>query len=108
MASLYYGITLLGASNEAHDGTCGERMVQIKATQIDRIAISSEPKFLLVLQLAKDGSFKEIYNGPGSRVWALVSSKPRPKNGQYPVSVSQLRELMKGVPDSERLVRVQS
>ena len=108
LASFYYGIKLLPASNRGHDGKCGERLVQIKATQANKIAISSRPQFLLVLSLAKDGSFAEVYSGRGAQVWALVSSKPRPKNGQYQVSLSQLRKLMKGVPDSEQLVRVQS
>jgi hypothetical protein len=93
LAAYHYGITLSAASAECHDGVCDGRAVQVKATQGDRVALSSEPEHLLVLRPRKDGSFTEEYNGPGSAVWSLVSHKPRPKNGQYKVSLSQLRRL---------------
>ncbi len=108
LASFYYNIKLFPASFKGHDGKLGNRLVQVKATQGDSIAISSEPQYLLVLRLTKDGSFKEVYSGPGPRVWALVSSKPLPKNGQYQVRLSRLQQLMRDVPLSERLRRVRA
>lgn len=106
LASFHYGVELSPASAHCHDGKCGERNVQVKATQGDRIAMSSEPEYLLVLRLARDGTFTEEYNGPGNPVWALVSHKPRPKNGQYQVALSTLRRLMKSVTTEYRLKRV--
>jgi len=107
IASHYYGFDeLFAASNEGHDGRIGERLIQVKATQTKRIAITSEPQHLLVLKLHKEGSFDEIYNGPGRGVWALVSSKPRPKNGQYPVNIAKLARLMVDVPEAERIPKV--
>lgn len=103
LASYYYGIELSGASAQCHDGTCGERSVQVKATQGNRIALSSEPEHLLVLRLQRDGGFVEEYNGPGVLVWSLVNHKPRPKNGQYQVSLATLRRVMKTVKASDRL-----
>lgn len=105
LAAHHYGITLSQASAECHDGLCGKRQVQVKATQGDRVALSSEPEHLLVLRLNRDGTFAEEYNGPGSSVWALVSHKPRPKNGQYQTSLSALRRLMVDVPQHARLAR---
>lgn len=55
--------------------------------------------------LSRDGNFVEEYNGPGALVWRLVAHKPRPKNGQYPVSLPKLRQLMNHVAPSERLLR---
>ena len=107
IAAHYCGFDeLFVASNLSHDGRVGERLVQVKATQKKRVAISSEPQHLLVFKLHKEGSFDEIYNGPGDRVWALVSGKQMPKNGQHAVSVAQLMRLMLGVPESLRLPRV--
>src|SRR5258706_2752487 len=80
LASFHYGVELSPASAQCHDGKCGERNVQFKATQGDRIAMSSEPEHLLVVRLNRDGTFTEEYNGPGALGWALVSHKPRPKN----------------------------
>ena len=105
LAAYHYGITLSAASAECHDGVCDGRAVQVKATQGDRVALSSEPEHLLVLRLHKDGSFTEEYNGPGRAVWGLVSHKPRPKNGQYQVSLSQLRRLASQQPGAYRLSR---
>ena len=106
IASHYYGVRLHPASSEGHDGEVDGYQVQIKATQRESIAITSEPDQLLVLQLTPDGSFTEQYNGPGEPVWSLVSLKPRPKNGHYQVRLSHLRKLMKLVSDDERLKRV--
>jgi hypothetical protein len=105
LAAYYYDISLSQASAECHDGTCDKRHVQVKATQGDRVAITSEPEHLLVLRLNRDGSFVEEYNGPGTLVWNLVAHKPRPKNGQYQVSLASLRKLMTRVNKHEQLPR---
>lgn len=105
LAAHYYGISLSSASTECHDGSCSGRMVQVKATQGDRIAVSSEPEHMLVLRLNRDGTFTEHYNGPGNLVWALVAHKQRPRNGQYQVQLSTLRRLMAQVPEDARLRR---
>ena len=66
LAACCYGLKLFEASEKTHDGQAPDgRLVQIKATQINRIAISSEPEWLLVLKIHKDGTFSEEYNGPG-------------------------------------------
>lgn len=106
LAAYHYGVQLSSASAHRHDGTCGGRNVQVKATQGDRIALSSEPDHLLVLRLQRDGGFVEEYNGPGAQVWALVSHKALPKNGQYQVALSTLHRVMKSVPVAERLDRI--
>ena len=107
LAAYHYGIELSAASSHRHDGTCNALNVQIKATQGDRgVALSSEPDHLLVLRLKRDGSFSEEYNGPGHLVWSTVSHKPRPKNGQYQISLAALRRIMSVVPASERIPRV--
>jgi hypothetical protein len=67
--------------------------------------MSGEPQHLLVLRLNRDGSFVEEYNGPGALPWKLVAHKPRPKNGQYQLSLAALRKLMKNVGPHERLQR---
>jgi len=105
LAQYYYQVELSRASAFCHDGHCDGRNVQIKATQGKRIALSSEPEHLLVLSLNRDGTFKEEYNGPGAPVWQSVAHKPRPKNGQYPVSLASLRQRMHHVPFEQRLKR---
>lgn len=105
LAAHHYGIQLSHASSQCHDGVCESRQVQVKATQGNRVAMSSEPEHLLVLRLNRDGSFVEEYNGPGALVWKLVAHKPLPKNGQHQLSLATLRKLMKNVGPHERLQR---
>ena len=108
LGGYFYGIKLYKASNTKHDGDCSGKEVQIKATQRERIALTSCPEHLLVLSLLQDGSFKEEYNGPGEPVWALVSHKPISKNGQYQIALSTIRKLMCNVNPQYRIPRTQA
>lgn len=102
-----YGIELFISSEAVHDGKAPDgRLVQIKATQGERIAVSSEPKYLIVLYVSKTGEFEEIYNGPGGPVWNQFKDKKLPKNGQYQISVSRLSRLDAEVRDEDRIPRV--
>jgi hypothetical protein len=105
LASHHYGVELFSASAQGHDGRANGRLVQVKATQGTRVALSSEPEHLLVLRLHKNGTFTEEYNGPGQPVWASVSHKARPGNGQYQVSISALRRLTNAQDAKHRLPR---
>ncbi len=105
-----YNIKLFISSFKGHDGITkdgSERLVQIKVTQSrarkKAIGLSSEPKWLLVLQVNDEGEFIEIYNGPGDIVWNLVKDKQKPSNGQYQVALSRLLELNESVADDDRI-----
>jgi hypothetical protein len=104
----YYGLNLYACSNPGHDAHVDDCKVEIKATQGDRVALRSGPERLLVFRLFKDGLFEEVYNGPGAPVWALFDGRARPSNGQFQVSLTQLRRLMKTVPQDQRLKRVRA
>lgn len=104
LAAYHYGLELHAPSAQCHDGICDGRQVQVKATQGDRISISSEPEHLLVIKLNRDGTFVEYYNGPGALIWGMVCEKPRPKNGQYQISLKGLSRMMTSVPIDARLV----
>ena len=102
LAASYYGLELFPASVETHDAKAADgRLVQIKATQISRISLSSEPQWLLVLRIHRNGTFSEEYNGPGYLAWEHCGKMQ--KNGQRPISLAKLRILQAEVPDSARL-----
>jgi hypothetical protein len=103
LASYYFGVTLRPASAEGHDGDIGSRKVEVKATQGDRVSISSEPEHLLVFKLLSSGSFEVVYNGPGAPVWALFVKRKTPKRAQHQVSVSALKRLMREVAPKDIL-----
>lgn len=102
LAASYYGLELFPASAETHDAKAVDgRLVQIKVTQISRISLSSEPQWLLVLRIHRNGTFSEEYNGPGKLAWEHCGKMQ--KNGQRPISLAKLRILQAEVPDSARL-----
>lgn len=102
LAASYYNLELFPASEKTHDAKAPDgRLVQIKATQVNRVALSSEPKWLLVLKIHKDGTFSEEYNGPGKLAWEHCGKLQ--KNGQRPISLAKLRELQTAIPQSDRL-----
>ncbi|MDZ4689176.1 MAG: hypothetical protein SH850_29215 [Planctomycetaceae bacterium] len=105
IAAHYYGLALLPASTKGRDATIETRSVEIKATQGASVALRHKPDRLLVLKLHRNGTWDEVYNGPGDIVWDLVGHKPLPSNGQYQVRCSKLRELMEKVPPELRLPR---
>jgi len=74
-----YHLTLMSASNKGYDAVsqCGKR-VEIKATQANSAAFRSEPEHTIVIKIKPDGSFDEIFNGPGDVVWNQFSDKPLP------------------------------
>lgn len=104
MAAADFGLSLLKASAQTHDAlTLDGRHVQIKATQTDRVALTSEPQDLLVLTLAQDGTASVVYNGPGAPVWAAAGKLQ--KNGQRQIAVTKLRSLNMLVRDRDRIRR---
>lgn len=101
-----YGLELKAASNKGYDAVTSTGLeVEIKATQSKSVAFRSEPKHVIVIRLTQDGSFEEIYNGPGALIWAQFAGKPLPSNGQYQISLNRLRELNRSVPEDSRISR---
>lgn len=93
-ASVCYGLDLQTASNKGFDALWrGELQVEINATQAKSVAFRSEPRHIIIIRILRDGTFEEIYNGPGSIVWKEFSGRALPSNGQYQISIVRLREL---------------
>ena len=87
-----YGLKLLPEATKTHDAvTADGKDVQIKVTQGKRIGLRARPDYLLVLQVQRDGSFVEIYYGPGEKPWEM--SGRMQKNGQRMISLSRLNTL---------------
>ena len=105
LAAYYYGLELLPQSSKVHDAVSKDDRkikVQIKATQRNSVALRSKPEHLLVLRILKDGTAKEVYNGPGGLVWKNAGKMQT--NGQRAITLSRLSKLF--VPESDRLKRV--
>lgn len=101
----HYGLSLLPSSTKTHDAVSKEgKLVQIKATQVQGVSISSEPDYVIVIKLLPNGSWEEVYNGPGKPVWDNAGKMQ--KNGQRPISLNKLKHLMNSVEKKDMIARV--
>lgn len=104
LAAARYSLDLLPASAPLHDARAADgKLVQIKATQSDRIAFrgAEAPEHLIVLSLNRDGTATEEYNGPGHTPWGSAGSLQ--SNGQRPLSLARIRSLMAGTAPAQRI-----
>ena len=101
-----YGLELKTASNKGYDAVTDSGLeVEIKATQSNSVAFRSEPQFTIIIKILPDGTFEEIYNGPGALVWEQFQGKRLPSNGQFQVSLTKLRKLNQSVAQADRVPR---
>lgn len=102
-----YGLELMNASNKGYDALSPSGLqVEIKATQAKSVAFRSQPEHTIAIKILPNGTFEEIFNGPGNLVWRQFDGKPLPSNGQYQISLNKLKELNKQVDKSQRILRV--
>lgn len=104
LAAHVYNLELLPPSTTAHDAKDdNNRLVQIKATQRNMVALRDKPDYLIVLRIDKRGFHEEIYNGPGNIPWNIAG--PRQRNGQRPISINKLRKENLKVSEGDRIRR---
>jgi hypothetical protein len=102
-----YGLELFSGSFECHDAkSIDGKLVQIKATQVKSIGISSQPEHLIVIQIQPDGSFHEVYNGPGNLPWDAAGKLQ--KNGQRRISITRLSNMMADLDEAHKIPKLAS
>ena len=70
IAATYYDLSLYDNQKPDHDGhTSTGRKVQVKATFKESLTFSSVPEFYLGIKLFENGTYEEIYNGPGKVIF---------------------------------------
>jgi hypothetical protein len=104
IASYIYGIDLCKAGQKIYDGIVDGKEVQIKITQRNSIVIHDEPQYLIALYLKEDGSFYEIYNGPGKDACNKGSKRDTYFNTH--VSVSNLIKLNNSDDIKDKKIKV--
>ena len=61
------------------------------------------PDYYLGIVINSDGSFDEIFNGPGAIVHSCVANRALTKNGLHMITLYALRKLNETVPPEERI-----
>jgi len=101
-----YGLELKTASNKGYDAvTLSGLEVEIKATQSNSVAFRSEPAHTIIIKILPNGTFEEIFNGPGTIVWKQFEGKKLPSNGQFQISLTKIQKLNDLVAPADRVPR---
>ena len=101
-----YNLELKTASNKGYDAVTEYGLeVEIKATQSSAVEFRSQPQHTIIIKILPDGTFEEIYNGPGGLIWEQFKGKPLPSNGQFQISLNKLRQLNQTVSPADRVPR---
>jgi len=81
--------------------------VQIKATTKDSLTFPADhvPDYYLGLRIMPDGSFEEIFNGPGTVAKQAIAARQHPKTNLRSIRVQALQTLSATVSDAERIPR---
>ncbi len=90
-----YGLILYDENKEKHDGFVeteeGRKKVQIKASFSKRSYFPTKhvPNYYIAVQLNEDGTFVELFNGPGRYVKQFyIDDVPRKNGGQHLYTLS--------------------
>ena len=96
LAEKDYEIELYPSLMKYHDGrTPDGREVQIKTTMKKSLTFPVDhiPQYYLGIKIHSDGSYTEIYNGPGKPVHDLIKDRAVTKNNLHSISVARLAEI---------------
>lgn len=106
VAELDYDITLDEVQRPGHDAiTRSGRNVQVKATFKDQLTFKTVPDLYLGLKLREDGSYEEVYNGPGSLIFAKFAHRNGIGEKLLSFPIRDLRQLAETVASSDRVQR---
>ncbi len=101
-----YDLELFADMKKNHDGECSDgRLVQIKATMKKALTFPADhvPNYYLGVQIHSDGTFTEIFNGPGAIAWEAVKGRTAPKTNLYSVQITTLKQLQARVAAADKI-----
>jgi hypothetical protein len=101
-----YELELYEGLEMHHDGeTPDGRRVQIKTTMKYALTFPVDhiPHYYIGIKVHSDGSYDEIFNGPGSIAWEAVKNRQPTKTNLHSVGLSALKKLNNTVADKDRI-----
>lgn len=101
-----YDVDIFEKLEKHHDGiTSDGRLVQVKATMKKDLTFpaSHVPECYLGIQIHPDGTFSEIFNGPGNIAAQAVKHRHLPKTNLHSISITALRKLNEQVVEEDRI-----
>ena len=110
LAECNYQINVFPGCRPRHDGETTDgtgRLVQIKVAMKNSLTFPADhiPDYYLGLLLTPDGSFKEIFNGPGAVAAQAIAARQLPKTNLHSVGLQALRTLDATAREDQRVPR---
>lgn len=106
LAEENYKITLFNNIQPFYDATTsGNKMVQIKATFKDKLTFPTDhiPELFLGLKINSNGTFEEIYNGPGKYIKELIGKRKSPYNRLHLLPLKKLKDISAKISEKEKI-----
>lgn len=105
IAALVYDLDLDSVSLPGHDATTsdGIRRVQIKATFQNHLTFRTTPDYYIGLKLFPNGTWQEIFNGPGSIISEHYAARKGIGIKLLSFSIKKLSDLSCTVPAEQRI-----
>jgi hypothetical protein len=101
-----YDIILYEGLAKHHDGeTSDGRLVQIKTTMKDSLTFPVDhiPDYYLGIKVHPDGSFSEIFNGPGLAACEAIKNRAPTKTNLHSIPISKLEKMNRNINISDRV-----
>eukprot|EP01034_Spumella_vulgaris_P042972 gene42972-53321_t len=106
VAEINYALVLDKKSRKGYDAkTLDGKDIQIKATFKDSLTFRYVPELYLGFKLHEDGTFEEVFNGPGSLIYERFSKRKGIGIELLSFPLADLRALSKQVPSEQRVLR---
>ena len=106
IAERHYDLLLDEVSQATHDGTTSDgRRVQVKATFGNSLTFKTTPDYFLGFKLYRDGSYEEIFNGPGALIYDAFAHRSGIGKVLLSFPNTRLRLLSSTVDETERVLK---
>jgi len=104
IAASEYDVKLYPVQQADHDGeTSARKKVQVKATFKDSLTFKKKPDYYLGFKLHPDGTYEEIFNGPGAKIFEEFKHRKGIGKKLLSFPLKKLKELSNEVPESEKI-----
>jgi len=104
-----YDLELYEGLEKHHDGiSSDDRKVQIKTTMKNSLTfpVDHTPDFYIAIKVHEDGTYTEVFNGPGEIAQKAVANRAPTKTNLHSVSLFALAKLNSTVKDSDRIKKI--
>jgi hypothetical protein len=106
IAELEYDLEIDAVSEALHDGTTSDgRRVQVKATFQNHLTFKGGYDIYLGLKLNQNGTFQEVYNGPGDLIAKRYAHRKGMGEALLSFPITELAKLQAEVSESDKVRR---